>query len=160
MKILRSRVRRHSPLALAIPPVAREIGAIGTATIQITDDAIEPTTNVNDDPATFVGQHYHDFLNRQHDPAGLAFWVNQITSCGGDQECIAIRRINVSAAFFLSIEFQETGFFVIRAQRVAFGRKSDTAASRFSVSGVHQGCAAGREGRHHRTTGSRSTARS
>src|SRR4030095_310964 len=43
-----------------------------------------------------------------------------------------IRRINVSAAFFLSIEFQETGFFAIRVQRVAFGRKADTAASRFT----------------------------
>ena len=31
----------------------------------------------------------------------------------------------------ISIEFQETGLFVIRAQRAAFGRKSDTAASRF-----------------------------
>ncbi len=118
-------------VSLSNPTGGAGIGAIGTATIQITDDAIEPTTNVNDDPATFVGQHYHDFLNRQHDAAGLAFWVNQITSCGGDQECIAIRRINVSAAFFLSIEFQETGFFVIRVQRAAFGRKSDTAASRF-----------------------------
>jgi Calx-beta domain/Domain of unknown function (DUF4214) len=118
-------------VSLSNPTGSAGIGAIGTATIQITDDAVEPTTNVNDDPATFVGQHYHDFLNRQHDAPGLAFWVDQITSCGGDPECIAIRRINVSAAFFLSIEFQETGFFVIRNQRVAFGRKSDTAASRF-----------------------------
>lgn len=118
-------------ITLSNPTGGAGVGPIGTATIRITDDFGEPTTNVNDDPASFVGQHYHDFLNRQHDPAGLAFWVNQITSCGGDQECIAIRRINTSAAFFLSIEFQETGFFVIRAQRAAFGRKSDTAASRF-----------------------------
>ncbi len=128
-----SKIEGQEALAVSLsnPTGSAGIGAIGTATIQITDDAVEPTTNVNDDPATFVGQHYHDFLNRQHDAAGLAFWVDQITSCGGDQECVAIRRINVSAAFFLSIESQETGFFVIRAQRVAFGRKSDTAASRF-----------------------------
>ena len=118
-------------VTLSNPTGGAGIGPIGTATIQITDDAIEPTTNVNDDPATFVGQHYHDFLNRQPDVAGLAFWINEITSCGGDTECVAIRRINVSAAFFLSIEFQETGFFVIRTQRAAFGRKSDTAALRF-----------------------------
>ncbi|MCM3873439.1 MAG: DUF4214 domain-containing protein [Pyrinomonadaceae bacterium] len=118
-------------VSLSNPTGSAGIGAIGTASIQITDDVIEPVTNVNDEPAIFVGQHYHDFLNRQPDVAGLAFWIDQITSCGADQECIAIRRINVSAAFFLSIEFQETGFFVIRAQRVAFGRKSDTAASRF-----------------------------
>ncbi|MGI8898509.1 MAG: Calx-beta domain-containing protein [Pyrinomonadaceae bacterium] len=119
-------------VSLSNPTGGAGVGPIGTATIQITDDAIEPTTNVNDDPATFVGQHYHDFLNRQHDAAGFAFWTNNITSCGGDQQCIAVRRINTSAAFFLSIEFQQTGFFVIRAQRAAFGRKSDTAASRFT----------------------------
>jgi hypothetical protein len=118
-------------VSLSNPTGGAGVGAIGTATIQITDDAIEPLTNVNDDPATFVGQHYHDFLNRQHDAAGLAFWTNNITSCSGDPECIAVRRINTSAAFFLSIEFQQTGFFVIRVQRAAFGRKSDTTASRF-----------------------------
>jgi len=113
-------------------PVAGEIGSIGTATIQITDDAVEPATNANDDPATFVGQHYHDFLNRQHDAAGLAFWTNTITSCGADQQCVDVKRINASAAFFLSIEFQQTSFYVIRMQRAAFGHKSDTAASRFA----------------------------
>lgn len=118
-------------VSLSNPTGGAGVGAIGTATIQITDDAIEPTTNVNDDPATFVGQHYHDFLSRQHDAAGLAFWTNNIASCGGDQQCIAVRRIDTSAAFFLSIEFQQTGVFVIRSQRAAFGRKSDTAASRF-----------------------------
>lgn len=118
-------------VSLSNPTGGAGVGPIGTTTIQITDDVAESATNVNDDPATFVGQHYHDFLNRQPDVAGLAFWINQITSCGGDQECIAVRRINTSAAFFLSIEFQETGFFVIRVQRTAFGHKSVTAASRF-----------------------------
>ena len=32
-----------------------------------------------------------------------------------------IRRINVSAAFFLSIEFQETGYLVERLYKVAYG---------------------------------------
>ena len=40
----------------------------------------------------------------------LAFWVNQIESCGADAACRELKRIvNVSAAFFLSIEFQKTG---------------------------------------------------
>jgi hypothetical protein len=108
------------------------VDTVGTATIQITDDIAEPTTNVIDDPTIFIGQHYHDFLNRQHDTAGLNFWVNTITSCGVDQQCVEVKRINASAAFFLSIEFQQTSFFVLRLQRAAFGRKSDTAASRFS----------------------------
>ena len=91
-----------------------------TATVQITDDAAEPATNIIDDAATFVGQHYHDFLNRQHDAAGLAFWTNEITSCGSDSACIARKRENVSAAFFLSIEFQGTGFEVIRLYKASF----------------------------------------
>ena len=111
-------------------PAGGAIGTTGTASLQITDDVLEPVANVNDDPATFIGQHYDDFLNRQHDPAGLAFWVSTITSCGADQQCIDVKRINASAAFFLSIEFQQTSFFVLRLQRAAFGRKSDTAVTR------------------------------
>jgi hypothetical protein len=73
------------------------------------------------DGATFfVRQHYVDFLNRTADAPGLAFWVNQITSCGSDTQCVEIRRINVSAAFFLSIEFQETGYLVYKANQAAF----------------------------------------
>jgi hypothetical protein len=118
-------------ISLSNPTGNAAVDTVGTATVQINDDVAEPATNVNDDPATFIGQHYHDFLNRQHDAAGLAFWTNTITSCGTDQQCIQAKRINASAAFFLSIEFQQTSFFVIRLQRVAFGRKSDTAALRF-----------------------------
>lgn len=36
--------------------------------------------------------------------------VVSFTWCGTDTQCIELRRINVSAAFFLSIEFQETGY--------------------------------------------------
>ena len=69
----------------------------------------------------FVRQHYVDFLNREPDPDGLNFWTNQITQCGTDAQCIEIKRINVSAAFFLSIEFQETGYLVYRMYKSAFG---------------------------------------
>jgi hypothetical protein len=68
------------------------------------DDTIAPTTNPIDGASFFVRQHYLDFLNREPDPAGLAFWTNEITSCGGNAQCIEIKRINVSAAFFLSID--------------------------------------------------------
>ena len=77
-----------------------------TATVQITDDVSEPATNVFDDPSIFVGQHYHDFLHRKSDPEGQAFWTNEITQCGADGTCTDIRRQNVSAAFFLSIEYR------------------------------------------------------
>ncbi|HEX3085772.1 MAG TPA: DUF4214 domain-containing protein, partial [Pyrinomonadaceae bacterium] len=93
-----------------------------TATLTITDDDLAaPATNIIEDPSDFVRQHYHDFLNREPDPAGLAFWTSQITSCGNDAACIELKRINVSAAFFLSIEFQATGGSVYLTNKVAYG---------------------------------------
>ncbi len=90
------------------------------ATVQITDDAAEPSTNVIDDPTIFTGQHYHDFLNRQSDPTGLTFWANMVIACGGDAACIDRRRASVSQAFFLSIEFQTTGYYVFRIYKGSF----------------------------------------
>jgi Tol biopolymer transport system component len=69
----------------------------------------------------FVRQHYHDFLNREPDAEGLAFWTNEIASCGSDQQCIEIKRINDSAAFYLSIEFQQTGYLVYRFYKASYG---------------------------------------
>lgn len=77
--------------------------------------------NAIDDPQFFVAQHYRDFLSREPDASGLAFWVNEITSCGNNSQCIQVKRVNVSAAFFLSIEFQETGFLVYRFYKAAYG---------------------------------------
>jgi uncharacterized protein (TIGR03118 family) len=76
--------------------------------------------NTIDNPQLFVKQQYFDFLNREPDAAGFDFWVNQITSCFS-QQCIEIRRINVSAAFFLSIEFQRTGMLAYLTEKTAFG---------------------------------------
>jgi CSLREA domain-containing protein len=96
-------------------------GANSAATLTINDDLSEPATNPVDDARAFVRQHYHDFLNREPDQEGLDFWTNQITSCGSDAQCIEVRRINVSASFFLSIEFQQTGYLVERMYKVAYG---------------------------------------
>jgi len=102
----------------------------GLSTVTIVDDDLVPGPNPIDDAATFVCQQYHDFLNREPDAGGAAFWTNEITSCGADPVCIEIKRQNVSAAFFLSTEFGETGFGVIRLQRTAFGKESESASSR------------------------------
>jgi subtilisin family serine protease len=105
-------------------PVGTTLGVTNSATVAISDnDVASPTTNPldNADAVFFVRQHYLDFLNREPDASGLAFWTNQITSCGSDTQCIEIRRINVSAAFFLSIEFQETGFLVYKMYKAAYG---------------------------------------
>jgi uncharacterized delta-60 repeat protein len=73
----------------------------------------------------FVRQHYLDFLNREPDAAGLTYWTDQIDSCGGDPQCIEIKRINVSAAYFLSIEFQQTGYLVYRTYKAGYGNLPD-----------------------------------
>ena len=80
-----------------------------------------PTGSAADASQFFVAQHYADFLNREPDAPGLAFWINQIESCGTDQACRSLRRDNVSGAFFLSIEFKETGYLVYRTYKVSFG---------------------------------------
>jgi hypothetical protein len=78
------------------------------------DDGMPPGANPIDDSRNFVRQHYHDFLNREPDEPGLNFWTNEIEQCGADAQCREVKRVNVSAAFFLSIEFQQTGYFVRR----------------------------------------------
>jgi hypothetical protein len=69
----------------------------------------------------FVRQHYSDFLGREADAAGLAFWTGEINGCGANAACVEVKRVNVSAAFFLSIEFQNTGYLVERMYKVAYG---------------------------------------
>lgn len=104
----------------------------GVVTVTITDnDVVAPVTNPIDDPTFFVRQHYLDFLGREPDAGGLAFWVGQINACAGNASCIAAARVNTSAAFFLSIEYQETSGAVIRLQRAAFGRFSADPALRY-----------------------------
>ncbi len=98
------------------------LGSPSVAAVTILDDDTgAPVTNVVDDATFFVRQHYLDFLNREPDPAGLAHWVNEILTCGADAACIENRRINVSAAFFLSIEFQQSGLSAYLTHRAAFG---------------------------------------
>ncbi len=69
----------------------------------------------------FVNQQYVDFLSRFPDQSGFDFWVNEITTCGGNATCIDLRRSNTSGAFFLSIEFKETGYLVYRVHKTTFG---------------------------------------
>jgi len=73
----------------------------------------------------FVSQHYTDFLGRSADASGLAFWVNNIEICAFSSACRDVKRIDTSAAFFLSIEFQETGYLVYRAYKAAYGDAFD-----------------------------------
>jgi hypothetical protein len=108
---------------------APAMGEPHLAIITITDnDTVPPTANPVDNANAqfFVQEQYYDFLSREPDPAGLAFWANEITSCGSNQSCTEVKRINGSAAFFLSIEFQETGYLVYRMYKAAYGNLPGT----------------------------------
>jgi len=107
-------------ITLSNPGGSTALGPRATATLQIMDDLTESFGNPSDDDATFVRQHYHDFLNREPDSEGLNFWTNNLALCDTDG-CAEVKRIDTSAAFFLSIEFQETGYLVERFYRVAYG---------------------------------------
>jgi hypothetical protein len=84
-------------------------------------NATGTSLNPLDTTEYFVRQQYVDFLGREPDEAGLGFWVTNIESCGNDAQCRAGKRIDTSAAFFLSIEFQKTGYLVYRTYQAAFG---------------------------------------
>lgn len=82
----------------------------------------------------FVTQHYSDFLGRAPDSSGLTFWTNNIEICFLLNSCRAVKRINVSAAFYLSIEFQQTGYLVERIYKAAYGDAVGTS----TFGGTHQ----------------------
>jgi hypothetical protein len=86
-----------------------------------------------DDSDFFVQQQYVDFLSRMPDPSGFAFWNAQIATCGGNAACIDGMRSNVSAAFYLSIEFQTTGYLVERMYKAAYGSPNGQS----TLGGVH-----------------------
>ncbi len=77
------------------------------------------------DSQFFVRQQYLDFLNRQPDGSGLSFWMNNIDMCGRNTQCRDVKRIDTSAAFFLSIEFQRTGFLVYRLYKASFPERQE-----------------------------------
>src|SRR3954465_11233459 len=85
---------------------------------------LRPGTNIPitiDDSDFFVQQHYVDFLSRFPDQSGFAFWQNDINQCGANPTCIEVHRVNVSAAFFLSIEYQRSSYLVYKTYKAAFG---------------------------------------
>jgi hypothetical protein len=103
----------------AMPPAAVSY----TLTINGDDaaDGPSPVADPSFDAQFFVRQHYLDFLARAPDTAGGAFWASQTTGC--DSADLLVCRVNVSAAFFLSIEFQETGYLVYKTYGAAYGTR-------------------------------------
>src|SRR5215831_12139366 len=108
-------------------PALRSFTLVGVNTnATFTATANGDHLNPLDTSEFFVRQHYLDFLNREPDQSGFNFWANQIISCRSDQQCADVARVNTSGAFFISIEFQQTGYLVERFYKVAYG---DTAGN-------------------------------
>ncbi|HWN09106.1 MAG TPA: carboxypeptidase regulatory-like domain-containing protein [Pyrinomonadaceae bacterium] len=103
-------------------PAQRSFSQLG----EHTDATFNATSTGNvldplDTTEYFVRQQYVDFLGREPDEAGLNFWIDNIDNCGDDAKCRDFKRIDTSAAFFLSIEFQQTGYLVYRTYQAAYG---------------------------------------
>ena len=95
------------------------VGGVKDATIIFAGQNNNPIDN----SAFFVRQQYRDFLGREPDSWGWNFWTSNIDSCGSSDPtrpaCIT-KRTDTSAAFFLSIEFQQTGYLVYRTYKTAY----------------------------------------
>jgi len=94
---------------------------------------VNATPGNSDNTDYFVHQHYLDFLDREPDAGGFDYWANQIISCGATASCIDAKRTNVSAAFLLSSEFQQTSGLVERLYKTAYGDANGTS----TIGGTH-----------------------
>jgi hypothetical protein len=101
-------------------------------TLQFTISSTVPPPNPIDDARQFVKQQYRDFLNREADQAGEDFWTDNIAKCNDSsrrppgqtvEQCTLRQRETTSGAFFLSPEFQYTGYFVYRMYQGGLGRQ-------------------------------------
>jgi hypothetical protein len=108
-----------NPVGVNLAPGAST--AVLTISSDDTADGPSPVREQSFNTRFFVRQHYLDFLNREPDAGGMNFWTNGIDLCGPDAQCLLNKRVDTSAAFFLSIEFQETGYLVHRMYKTAYG---------------------------------------
>ncbi len=100
-------------------------------TLQFTQTSTAPPANPIDTAREFVKQQYRDFLNREADQAGEDFWTDNITKCNDPArrppgqtvaQCTLRQQETTSGAFFLSPEFQYTGYYVYRMFVGGLGR--------------------------------------
>lgn len=100
-------------------------------TLSFTVSATAPPPNPIDQAREFVLWQYRDFLRREPDAPGWDHWTGEITECTDitkrrpgetEAQCVDRKRENTSAAFFVSPEFQNMGYFVLRVYRGSLGR--------------------------------------
>ena len=107
-------------------PAGAELGVKAAAQLNVTDNDSDPNGgNAIDGVANFIRQHYHDFLNREPEPAGFQGWQNVLNNCppsGKDAGGNYCDRIEVSSAFYRSQEFHDRGYFIYRFYSASLGR--------------------------------------
>jgi hypothetical protein len=84
---------------------------------------LRPGTNAKitiDDSDFFIQQHYIDFLGRMPEPGGFQGWMDVLNNCPKASQ--ACDRVEVSAGFFRSAEFQARGYFIYRFYSASFAR--------------------------------------
>jgi len=120
------------PLADGNYTFAFKNSGIVVKSLTFTVSSVIPPPNPIDVARGFVKQQYRDFLNREADQAGEDFWTDNIAKCSDparrpagqtEAECTLRQRETTSGAFFLSPEFQYTGYFVYRMYQGALGRQ-------------------------------------
>jgi subtilisin-like proprotein convertase family protein len=108
-------------------PASRSFSLTGNMTNADFNAADNSTQDANplDTDMYFVRQQYLDILGREPDEGGLQYWTAQINGgCTvGDTQCINNHRIDVAAAFFIALEFQQSGSFIYDVYSGALGRR-------------------------------------
>ncbi|HEV2860520.1 MAG TPA: Calx-beta domain-containing protein [Pyrinomonadaceae bacterium] len=119
-------------------PAGGSLGSPSSTVVTVVDndaaDGPSPVRGDAFDASFFVRQHYLDFFSREADAPGLAHWTGVVNGCAPTTPCGEVLRVNVSGAFFLSIEFEQTGYLVERAYKAAYG----DAVGASTLNGPHQ----------------------
>jgi hypothetical protein len=97
-------------------PTSRSFSLVGDETEAVFSALPDAVVSANaiDSNEYFVRQQYLDFLGREPDQHGFEYWSGQLNQCNADTDCLRQRRIDVSAAFFKSVEFEQTGLYIYR----------------------------------------------
>ncbi|HUQ32688.1 MAG TPA: carboxypeptidase regulatory-like domain-containing protein, partial [Pyrinomonadaceae bacterium] len=107
-------------------PDGAVLGNQSLAQIAITDnDSSANAPNAIDEAANFIRQHYHDFLNREPEPAGYQGWQDILNNCpvsGKDLNGNYCDRVEISSAFYRSQEFHDRGYLIYRFYAASLGK--------------------------------------
>lgn len=88
---------------------------------QTSNFIVAAAVNPIDENNFFVRQHYLDFLDREPEADGFNYWTNILNGCGTDFNCLNSVRVEISSRFFIELEFQRTGYFVMRMYQASYG---------------------------------------